>query len=269
MSPISGRTTLLGLIADPIAQARSPGLANTRLAELGRFGDAVLLPLHVGPDGLAPLLAALRRMHNFGGAIVSMPFKIAIVELLDELTAEAELVGAVNVIRREADGRLRGTMLDGEGFVAGLTAAGHRVAGASCLLAGAGGAASAVALALAKHGCASLCILNRTTAKADGLAARVRRAFPRVEVATRTAPETRFDLLINGTSLGMQLDDALPVPEDVVVRTALVAECVAAPEITPLLELARSHGIAIHTGIPMLTAQIDLLLRYMGAASPL
>ncbi|MDX2166682.1 MAG: shikimate dehydrogenase [Deltaproteobacteria bacterium] len=264
MSEISGRTTLLGLIADPIAQARSPGLANARLAALGRFGDVVLLPLHIGPDGLAALLAGLRRMRNFGGAIVSMPFKMAIVEQLDELTAEAQLVGAVNVIRRAADGRLVGTMLDGEGFVAGLGAAGHRVAGTSCVLAGAGGAASAVALALARHGCAALCILNRTEARAAALAARVAAAFPRVALSTRLAPHARVDIAVNGTSLGMQPDDVLPFRPEIVARAALVAECVIAPEITPLLALARRQGIAIHTGVPMLTAQIDLMLRFMG-----
>jgi hypothetical protein len=90
--------------------------------------------MHVGTVGLANN-GALRHVGNFAGAIVSMPHKMAVVDLLDELT-QARLVGAVNVICRRADGRLVGTILDGEGFVGGLRA-GHRVAGARCLLAGA------------------------------------------------------------------------------------------------------------------------------------
>ena len=156
----------------------------------GVAGEVVLVPMHVGADGLADCVAALRHVRNFGGAIVSMPHKTAIVDLLDDLTPEARLVGAVNVIQRRADGRLVGTILDGEGFVGGLARAGHRVAGAHCLLAGAGGAASAVAFALAKHGCASLRIVNRTRSKADELAARVGRAFPAVPVSIDDAALT-------------------------------------------------------------------------------
>jgi len=104
------------------------------------------------------MASALLRQWGQLGAFVSMPHKAAIVPLLDELTPEARLVGAVNVVRRAADGRLIGTVLDSEGFVAGLRSAGHEVAGASYLLMGAGGAAAAIAFALAAHGCASLTI---------------------------------------------------------------------------------------------------------------
>jgi shikimate dehydrogenase len=174
------------------------------------------------------------------------------------------LVGAVNVIRRRSDGRLLGTMLDGEGFVGGLANAGHRVSGARCLLSGAGGAASAVAFALAKHGCASICFVNRTRSKAAALAARVHRAFPTVRVATDGTSTERFDIAINGTSLGMNPDDELPMSNAMIERSALIAECVIAPEMTRLLEVAKQRGRAIHTGVPMLTAQLDMMLDFMG-----
>lgn len=201
---------------------------------------------------------------NFAGAIVSMPHKSAIVSLLDELTAEARLVGAVNVIRRTADGRLMGTALDGEGFVAGLRSAGHEIEGASCLLVGAGGAGAAIAFALARHRCGSLTITNRTASKAASLAARVRAAFPGVPVQAGDAEGGRYDLAINATSLGMKADDELPMSQALVERSALIAECVIAPEMTRLLEIAKGKGRGIHTGVPMLTAQMDLMLRFMG-----
>lgn len=261
---ITGRTRILGLIADPVAQARSPGLANALLRRRGRFGAFVLVPMQVPEGSLASVVAALRDVHNFAGAIVSMPHKAAIVPLLDELAPEARLVGAVNVFARTPDGRLAGNVLDGEGFVGGLRSAGHEPQGTACVLVGAGGAASAIAFALARHGCASLTITNRTAAKAAALAARVRAAFPGVQVRSGDLEDTRYDMAINATSLGMRENDALPMSDDVIERSDLVAECVLAPEMTRLLEVARAKGRRIHTGVPMLTAQMELLLRFMG-----
>jgi shikimate dehydrogenase len=263
---ITGATRILGLIADPVVQARSPALANDILRRSGRFGAFALLPMHVPAAALGAAVGGLRATLNFAGAIVSMPHKTTIVPLLDELTPESRLVGAVNVIAREADGRLRGNVLDGEGFVAGLRAAGHDIAGRSCLLVGAGGAASAIAVALATHGCGALTIANRTTAKAASLCARVRDACPRARVSVGDGSESAYDVVINATSLGMRPDDALPVAERVVERAGLVAECVIAPEMTALLRLAEARGRPIHTGVPMLAAQMDLILRFMGAA---
>src|SRR5262245_52610518 len=118
MTAVSGRTRLLALIADPVAQARSPAMANALLAERGQDGAFVLVPMQVPSGGLTDVVAALRRVVNLAGAIVSMPHKSAIVPLLDELTPDAAMVGAVNVVRRTAEGRLVGTVMDGEGFVA-------------------------------------------------------------------------------------------------------------------------------------------------------
>jgi shikimate dehydrogenase len=120
--PISGRTGLLVVLGDPIRQARAPGLVNAALARRGR--DAVLVPLHVRADALVRVVDGLRGMQNLAGAIVTMPHKSAVVALLDDVTAEARQIGACNVVRREPDARLTGTMLDGEGFVAGLGRAG-------------------------------------------------------------------------------------------------------------------------------------------------
>jgi shikimate dehydrogenase len=262
---ITGATKILALIADPVVQARSPGLATTILERRRRFGEFVFVPLQTPDGALADVVAAIRRIGNFAGAVVSMPHKQAIVPLLDEVLPDGRVVGAVNVVRRDADGRLTGTTLDGEGFVAGLAGNGHTVRGRHCVMAGAGGAGSAIAFALARHGCASLAIVNRTQAKAEALAAQVRAAVPGVEVQA-TDDGRRFDVAVNATSLGMRPGDSLPMSRDLVERSALVAECVLAPEITPLLELARGLGHAVHPGLPMLTAQMELLIDFMGVA---
>jgi shikimate dehydrogenase len=261
---MTGRTRLLGLIADPLVQARSPGLANAALARRGRASEYVLLPLQVASGDLEVVVAGLRRIGTFAGAIVSMPHKETIAPLLDELTPEARLVGAVNVVRRDSDGRLSGTTLDGEGFVAGLAAAGHDVAGKRVLLCGAGGAGAAIAFALVKHGCASLAIENRTRLRAELLAARIGDVFPYGEVTVGVRPGTTYDVAVNATSLGMHDGDPLPLSDATIDASALIAECVVTREVTPLLAAARARGRAVHGGLAMLEAQIELLLDFMG-----
>jgi shikimate dehydrogenase len=221
--------------------------------------------MHVPAPGFPAFLAGVRAVRNFAGAVISMPHKVVAAGLVDELTPAARLAGAVNVIRRADDGRLTGTLLDGEGFVAGLRAAGHEVAGARIGLAGAGGAAAAIAFALVGHGCAALTIVNRSAARAADLVDRIRGALPGAPVAAGTVPAGSLDVLINATPLGMPADDPLPFDAEVVGRAELVAECVIAPERTALLDLAARLGKRIHTGVPMLEAQIDLMLEFMGA----
>ncbi|HKQ56676.1 MAG TPA: shikimate dehydrogenase, partial [Candidatus Eisenbacteria bacterium] len=100
--------------------------------------------------------------------------------------------------------------------------------------------------------------------RAADLAARVRAAFPATTVRLGDTPDARYDVAINATSLGMKIRDELPMSRDLVERAALVADCVVAPEMTGLLALAASRGRAFHTGVPMLEAQMSLMLEFMG-----
>jgi shikimate dehydrogenase len=257
---VSGRTDVLAILGDPIVQARTPGLVNAALTARGV--DAVLVPLHVPAGGLASVVDALTEIRNFRGAVVTMPHKTAILELLDDVTPEARRVGGCNVLRREPDGRLVGTMFDGDGFAAGLLAAGHDVKGARVFLAGAGGAAAGIALALAKRGIVALTIHNRTAEKATALAARVREVAPRLTVAVGGSDPAGHDVVINATSLGMKPGDPLPLRTDGLVPAMLVAEAVIYPE-TPLLAAAAKRGCRVHPGEAMLVAQIELMVDFM------
>jgi shikimate dehydrogenase len=100
--------------------------------------------------------------------------------------------------------------------------------------------------------------------KAISLAARVQQAFPGVDVHAADTDVAAFDLVVNATSLGMGPDDQLPVSESAVERSRLIADCVISPEMTRLLTLAQKKGRRIQTGVPMLAAQMDLMLRFMG-----
>lgn len=259
MPSITGRTALLAIVADPVAQALTPSLANAALAARGV--DAVLVPMRVARDELGAIVTALRAVGNFKGAVVSMPHKVAIASLVDARTTESRQAGACNVVRRAPDGRLEGTMLDGEGFVTGLRGAGHEVRGRRVFLAGAGGAAAGIAFALGKHGARSLTVHNRTVAKAEALATRVRAAHPALEVRVGASP-TGHDLVVNATSLGMQADDPLPVDPAAFGPGVVAADVVIHPETAFLAEAAR-RGATVHPGAPMLAAQIEPMLDYL------
>jgi shikimate dehydrogenase len=258
---ITGRTRVVAIVADPVARARSPMLLNALFAE--RHLDLVMVPFHVPAGGLEPVIEGMRAIENCAGALVSMPHKTRVTSLVDEVTRAGREVGACNVVRRQPDGRLVGTMFDGEGFVGGLTAAGHDVRGRRALVAGAGGAASAIAFALAHHGVAALTLTNRTAAKAEALAARVREAAPGVAVQAGDADPRGHDLVVNGTSLGMQPDDPPPVATGALEPGTIAAEVIVAHETTRFLDEAERRGCVVHRGEAMLVAQLDLIVDFL------
>jgi shikimate dehydrogenase len=112
-------------------------------------------------------------------------------------------------------------------------------------------------------------IENRTRVRAEMLAARLRDAFPAADVVVGHRPGATYDVAVNATSLGMHDGDALPMTDAVLDASRLVAECVITREITPLLERARARGRAVHGGMPMLEAQMELLLDFMGVGPAL
>ena len=261
---ITGKTRIYGILADPIHHVKTP---EVMAAVFERHGvDAVLIPFHVKPDGLETLVKGLKAMENFGGFIATVPHKPAMLELCDAVTDEARYIGAVNCVRRDDDGRMVGTMLDGIGFVVALrTVTGFPPEGKRAYVAGAGGAASAIAFALGGAGVSHLTIANRTTDKAEVLALRLQRAFPRLSVSTNANSVVDHDLVVNGTSLGMKEADAPPLDFSKLSAGQLVAEAIMDPVMTPLLKAAEARGCRIQHGLPMLQCQIELMARHMGA----
>jgi shikimate dehydrogenase len=258
---ISGTTALLATVGDPVAHVQSPRLVNELLAVRAR--DAVLVPMHVARQDLGVALAGLRVVQNLRGAVITMPHKEAVLALLDDLTPEARLVGACNVIRREGDGRLVGAILDGEGCVAALLSAGRTVRGRRVLLVGAGGAAKAIAFALARHGARQLTICNRTPAKAETLARRVRSVYDACDCHAGDCRPDQYDIIVHATPLGMRQGDGLPIVVDGLQPGTLVVDIVLAPEPTPLLREAARRGCLVQSGRPMLEAQIALMVDFM------
>jgi shikimate dehydrogenase len=264
MIEITGSTRIYGIVADPVAQVKTP---QTMRKVFDRRGtDGVLVPMHVPPAGLRDLVQALRSMKNFGGMVVTVPHKTSMVGLCDVVTSEARAVGAVNIVRRESDGTFAGDILDGKGFVEGLSQNGFKLEGLTVLLCGAGGAARAIAFALAQAGIRKLSIHNRTQAAAQQILHGVKTLYPAVETELGSEDPSGFDLVVNATSLGMRAEDPLPLDASRLVPKQVVAEIIMTPKLTRLLERAQAKGCRIQYGLPMLECQIEMMADFMGVA---
>ncbi|MFT7136518.1 MAG: shikimate dehydrogenase [Akkermansiaceae bacterium] len=254
---IDGNTRIMGVIGDPVAQVRTPEAINPIFAAKG--ANIQCIPLHISANNLATAFAGLKALETIIGFGVTLPHKQNVLPLCDSLDPVAVEVGAVNVVRREADGSFRGYQFDGLGFVRGLRAAGHNPAGRTCLIIGAGGAARAIVRALLDAGAAQVRITNRTTEKAKALA----EATADDRVSAGPPRPASGDLVINATSLGMSASDPLPIDPDLIDTTMTVAEVVAKPEFTRLLTEARARRAVVHSGLHMIHHQVDLIATHM------
>ena len=264
VTAINGNFRLMGVIGDPIKQARTPDNINPIFAARG--AAMVCIPLNIPAAHLATAWAGLKAMKNLAGFGVTLPHKQSALALCDSLDPLAERVGAVNVVRREAGGGFRGYQFDGLGFVNGLRTEGHDPAGREALMVGAGGAAMAIAFALVEAGVTRLSIANRTMEKARDIADQVNRVTgSEIVVAERAEPKPG-QLLVNATSLGLNPDDALPFDPALIDDTMTVAEVIAKPEETRLLALARDRGANVHSGIHMIRGQAQLIADHLIAA---
>lgn len=257
---ITGKSRIMFILADPVGHVRAPAVLNAYFSSIGV--DLAASPLHVAPADLPKVLDAIRSMKNVIGFGVTIPHKIAILDHLDEITEEARQIGAVNFVRKNADGSLTGTNTDGTGFVTGLQKNGVDPAGKRVLQLGAGGAGRAVAFALARAGVSTLRIENRDPARAQNLAAAVAKAFPATEVSAGPATGQDFDILVNTKSLGMKPDDPLTFDAGLIAKTPVSAEVIMMPPITKLLAEAERSGQKAVPGKAMLDAQMQLVAEF-------
>ena len=258
---ITGKTRFLAIVADPVHHVKTPQRINALLRAHGI--DAVMVPLHVADGDLATVTEALRRTQNFAGCVVTVPHKTKALALCDEVSDAARQIGAVNVLHRLHDGRLRGGMLDGIGFVDGLRGTGIDPGGRDVYLAGAGGAASAIAFALAEAGVRRLTVFNRSADRAAGLIERLRRQHPRLAASVGGSDPSGHDLVVNATSLGLRPGDPLPLDATRLSAHQIVAEIIMDPTETALLAAARERGCRTHEGAPMLASQVRLMAAFM------
>jgi shikimate dehydrogenase len=265
---ISGRTTLVAHLGYPTESFKAPLIYNPWFESRGI--DAVVVPMGVRTDDYPTLLRSLFRLTNIRGALVTMPHKVTTVALVDEFTPTVEIAGSCNAVLLRPDGTLLGDMFDGVGFVRGLARKGFAVRGARCLVIGAGGVGSAIAASLAAAGAGAIALFDIHRACAEALAGRLAKHYPALDVRLATSDPVGYDLVVNGTPLGMRPDDPLPFDVSRLAPNTFVGEVVLKQEITPLLEAARARGCRYQVGTDMLFEMIPAYLEFLGfgTASP-
>ncbi len=262
-------------------------MQNAGLATLGL--DWRYLAFEVHPDNLREALAGAKAM-RFIGLNLTVPHKLLALDLVDTLDDSAKNYGAVNTIRfeakdpfgnwqplaqfpGEADSEVRsvGFNTDADAIVRSLKEdLGLKPRGASVLLLGAGGAGRVAALKLAAEGVKQLHLVNRTAAKAEALAADVKRRFRNAKVSVGY-PNVPVDLILNATALGLRPDDALPLDENQypLKLARFVYDMIYRPAETPLLRAARTAGCRSANGLGMLLYQgAKALELWSGKAAP-
>lgn len=257
----TGATRLHIIIGDPIAQVRSPAGVSQAFADDG--SDAIMVAVQVAPADLPDLLATMTRVKNLDGIVVTIPHKFACYQACASATERAHFIGAVNLMRRGPDGGWHGDMVDGLGFVGAAKAVGFDPAGRRALQIGAGGAGSAIALALIDSGVRELAIHDSDAGRRDALIARLNERG-RGRVLAGSTDARSFEMVVNATPAGMQPGDPLPVDMTTVSASAYCGCVITRPEVSPFIAAARERGCLTATGTDMYRAlereMVDFLL---------
>ncbi|RNF35266.1 shikimate dehydrogenase family protein [Paracoccus methylarcula] len=259
---ISGHTRVIAHIGVPTESFKAPMIYNPWFEAMGI--DTVVVPMGCETADFAGFLPLVARLRNFAGALVTMPHKVATVDLLDEASTAVRICGACNAVRRDPDGRLIGDMFDGEGFVRGAIRKGCEVAGASVLVVGTGGVGSAIAASLAGAGAARLDLYDINPASAERLASSLRKAYPEIEVTTGVNDPAGREIVVNATPMGMQEGDPMPLDVTRLDPGSFVGEVVMKREETAFLAAARGRGCRVQIGTDMLFEQIPAYLEFFG-----
>ena len=259
---IRGTTTLIAHIGYPTESFKAPMIYNPYFEQQGI--DAIVMPMGVKGEDYPQFLASLRKLTNLRGALITMPHKVTTVSLVDDVTATAKIAGACNAILLRPDGSLLGDMFDGAGFVRGVERKGMELGGASALVVGCGGVGSAIAASLAAAGVAKIGLFDANAAAADGLADRLRRHYPKLEVSTGSNDPAGYPLVVNATPMGMNEGDPLPVDVNRIAPGAMVGEVVMKQEMTAFLRAAQARGCRFQVGTDMLFEQIPAYLEFFG-----
>jgi shikimate dehydrogenase len=254
---ISGKTRVCAIIGDPVEHSLSPVMHNAAFKELGL--NLVYVAFTVTRNELKEAISSARSL-GLRGLNVTMPHKNAVITYLDETDSTAKAIGAVNTILNNK-GKLIGYNTDGIGAMRALKENGISPDGKKMLLLGAGGAAKAIAYQAAQE-VEELVILNRTSEKAEKLAALLCKKFGKkvkggalsAEVLTKEMKDA--DILVNATSVGMHPDvNRSPVPSDLLRSGLCVMDIIYNPLETKLLTDAKSVGTKVVSGLEMLLYQ--------------
>lgn len=249
---------LVGVFGHPVAENPTCVMQEAAFEALGlrwRY-----LTIDVSPEALPDAICGVRAL-GMQGINLTIPHKVAVMPLLDKISPDASMIGAVNTVRKEGD-RLIGENTDGKGFLRGVREeADIDPAGKRVTVLGAGGAARAITVELALAGVAELTVINRSEERGRQLCH---------DLVERTGVDVEFlpwhetyqvgantDILVNATSIGLYPDvDAMPdVNLDNATNDLLVCDVIPNPPATRLIRTAQARGLKTLTGLAMLVYQ--------------
>ncbi|HHV63652.1 MAG TPA: shikimate dehydrogenase [Peptococcaceae bacterium] len=254
------------IIGYPVEHSLSPLMHEAGFKALGLNAVYDRFPVTLAgiQDGINYLLE-----HNYSGWNVTYPLKEAIIPFLTELSPEARDIGAVNTVK-VVKGVLLGHNTDGEGFCRSLSSQGFNWRLKKAVILGAGGAAKALAVALARRG-VNILILNRTENKAEKLAKQIATLGGKAAWGGLHAGDwlQEVDLLIQTTPIGMQ-GEKIPIELRGIRPSAWVIDLIYKPAVTPFLAQAAFYGCKTLNGLPMLLYQGALAWEYwLGIKAPI
>lgn len=264
MNPITGHTKLTALLGSPVSHSISPLMHNEAFRLLSL--DYVYLCFDVTENTLAQAVNGLKAC-GIRGFNLTMPCKNKVIELLDELSPSARLIGAVNTVVNE-NGRLIGYNTDGIGFMRSVEDAGHRIIGKTITLMGAGGAATAICAQAALDGANTIHIFARKTSRfwtrTRQLADTINKTLSchvflheHEDQAALKHAIADSSLFINATSVGMAPDTNISIIPDPSFfhPDLIVSDIIYNPKETRLLKEAASMGCPVFNGMYMLLYQ--------------
>jgi shikimate dehydrogenase len=257
---LSGATRLFPIIGDPIRYVQAPRGLTRALAE--RNHDGICIPMQVQTSDLDAVMAGLTATRNVDGILVTMPHKFTAFASCATTSERASTLGVVSIIRRNPDRTWHGDMLDGLAFVKGLTDRGAQPDGARALLVGAGGAGSAIAVALLEAGVRELLIHDADESRVAALLDLLS-DLGQGRVSAGPPDPTGCDLVCNATPMGLAEGDPLPLEASLLTPSMFVGDVIAGHGVTPFIHAAQAAGCQTADGEDMVVAGRDLMIDFL------
>ena len=254
---VNYKAELVGVLGYPVAENPTCVMQEAAFAALGL--NWRYLTMEVKPNDLADAIHGVRAL-GMKGINLTIPHKVAVIPLLNDIDVDAQIIGAVNTVYRQGD-RLIGANTDGKGFLRGLREAQIDPKGKRVAVLGAGGAARAITFELAFAGASGLTVVNRSEERGrkliDALRENTTTAVQFIPWSSPYVVPDGIDILVNATSIGLYPDvEMMPhISLDQARSDLFVCDVIPNPPDTRLMQLARSRGLRTLNGLSMLVHQ--------------
>jgi shikimate dehydrogenase len=256
----TGKADIFVMLAHPVGHAKSPGIFNEIFEKRGL--DSLMVPLSCRPEDFDAFWAGITAAENIRGVIISVPYKTAVFHKCSAAHDRAARVESANSVRRQANGSWYADNFDGVGFIDGLKAGGHSIAGSRILQVGAGGAGASLAYCLAEAGATQIRLADIDRSRARKLSERVADAFPSCRIEVGDADPSGMHMAVNATPVGMRPGDPLPLDVSRLTADMTVVDIIMEPAETALLRKAREIGCRVQPGRPMMDFQVEAMSEF-------